>query len=994
MRACYGPAWRIFGLRAAVLVACALTGLVFPALIERARADTAIIAAPGGGTFIVPFGVTSIKVLLVGGGGGGELGGGGSGRVTSSSIAVVPGDIVTYFVGQGGASHNQGSTSTVSVGSDTFLAVGGLGGFGPEGGVGYSGGGAACIPFGGADGGYDGGNGQACSPNAGGLGQGLGGALAQFTESSITGGSPGQGAVAPNTGGGGGGGILIAGSGSLGQPGFSGGAGGAGYGAGGGGGATGGNGAAGVVYFEYTVSVAAPTVTAAFSPTTIASGGTSDLVLTLSNPNPVPLSGISVAASALPPGLSLPMSGSLGTTCPAGSATIVGGAISVTGVSLAANASCTVSTQVTSSTPASYTYTTGGISSATPASTGSAGTTPTPLSVVGPLTATALIPSTTVAKGVPVTSFVPVQGGGGTAPLTYSVLPGLPAGLTFNTATGAITGTPTVALAQTAFTVTVTDALSTTASAQFQLTVNEGTTTSLVASPANAFLGQQVTLTATITPAPGGGSVQFTDGATVLCGGGVPVTGSVATCTTSFTSGGTHPITATFSGSGPLLQSSGSAVVTIEDQVSKTTQVIGAFLSQRNNQILTNEMDTTRQADRLRAAGQGAGGGEGEGSGFADNAFSGQAAGLSRDPVSARMGLLGQGRMRAPAGALPVALSDNGTLDEDGMPAIARGARAGTFSYDRDSVSGSSQMGFSTSLGAITRYASEKQKEKVAQAPMGLGLSSGSEAGATAPFNPFDIWVDGRYAGYTNGSSSGLDGHFGLLRLGADYVLNRNLLVGALVQFDSTRQRSDADASEVEGTGYLAGPYVTVRLGDRLFLDGRAMWGRSWNDVSPYLTYTDSFDTERWLVSSSLHGSWDYGPWTFTPSASIAYMEDDSESYRDTFGALIPSVKSQLGQAKAGPLVSYRWMSASGAVVEPYAKAQVIWNFADDVSAAGVVEMDGDLVGPTGARGLAELGIRAKTGGLSLDVSGSYDGIGAGDYDAWMGRASLRVPLN
>lgn len=130
------------------------------------------------------------------------------------------------------------------------------------------------------------------------------------------------------------------------------------------------------------------------------------------------------------------------------------------------------------------------------------------------------------------------------------------------------------------------------------------------------------------------------------------------------------------------------------------------------------------------------------------------------------------------------------------------------------------------------------------------------------------------------------------------------------------------------------------------------------------------------------------------PSASIAYMEDNSESYRDTFGALIPSVKSQLGQAKAGPLVSYRWVSASGAVVEPYAKAQVIWNFADDVSAAGVGAIDGDLVGPTGARGLAELGIRAKTGGLGLDVSGSYDGIGAGDYDAWTGRAALRLPLN
>lgn len=823
MRACFGPAWRTLGLRAPFLLACALIGLSLPGIVERARADTFTGTTPGPGTFIVPLGVTSIKVLVVGGGGGGAgggAGGAGSGHLASLVLAVAPGDTIDYTVGPGGTSGANGSNTVVLLNSVIVVqATGGSTGFGFFGGSGGSGGGAACVPFGGANGGSNGADGASCASTAGGLGQGgLGGPLSLFTESLITAGSGGAPALSLNAGGGGGGGILIAGSGGNGAPGINGASGGAGYGAGGGGGLIGGGtGAPGIVYFEYTISAVAPVVTAAFSPTAIATGGTSSLVLTLSNPNPVPLSGISVAASALPPGLSFPMAGSLGTTCPAGTASIVAGGISVTGVSLAANASCTVATQVTSNSPGSYTYTTGVISSATPARTGTAGTTPTALTVVGPLTATALIPSTTLAIGVPVTSFVPVQGGGGTAPLTYSVLPGLPAGLSFNTATGAITGTPTVALPPAAFTVTVTDALSVTASAQFQLTISEATATSLVASPANAFIGQQVTLTATVAPTPGGGSVQFTEGATVLCGGAIPVTGSVATCTTSFTSGGTHPITATFGGSGPLLQSSGSAVVTIDDQVTKTTRIIGAFLSQRNNQILTNEMDTTRQADRLMAFGRGAGGGGAEGSGFANNAWPGQAADPSSELLSARMGLLGRGRMHAPSAA---ALDDE-TLDEHGMPEVARGPRAGAFSFDRDSVSGSSQMGFSTSLSALTRYASEKQKEKVAQAPMGLGLSD-QEAGATTPFNPFDIWVDGRYAGYTNGSSSGLDGHFGLLRLGADYVLNRNLLVGALVQFDSTHQRSDTDASEVEGTGYLAGPYMTVRLGDRLFLDGRA----------------------------------------------------------------------------------------------------------------------------------------------------------------------------
>jgi hypothetical protein len=34
------------------------------------------------------------------------------------------------------------------------------------------------------------------------------------------------------------------------------------------------------------------------------------------------------------------------------------------------------------------------------------------------------------------------------------------------------------------------------------------------------------------------------------------------------------------------------------------------------------------------------------------------------------------------------------------------------------------------------------------------------------------------------------------------------------------------------------------------------------------------------------------------------------------------------------------------------------------------------------------------SGGISLDVSGSYDGIGAAGYSAATGKATLRLPLN
>jgi hypothetical protein len=130
-------------------------------------------------------------------------------------------------------------------------------------------------------------------------------------------------------------------------------------------------------------------------------------------------------------------------------------------------------------------------------------------------------------------------------------------------------------------------------------------------------------------------------------------------------------------------------------------------------------------------------------------------------------------------------------------------------------------------------------------------------------------------------------------------------------------------------------------------------------------------------------------------TASVAYMQDVAKSYTDTYGIVIPDVKSRLGQAKAGPDISYRYQLNRDLLIEPHAGVQVIWNFANDTTAAGFGQINGDPAGPAGVRGRAEVGLRASTSmGISLDLSGSYDGIGAKDYDAFTGKATLRVPLN
>ena len=293
----------------------------------------------------------------------------------------------------------------------------------------------------------------------------------------------------------------------------------------------------------------------------------------------------------------------------------------------------------------------------------------------------------------------------------------------------------------------------------------------------------------------------------------------------------------------------------------------------------------------------------------------------------------------------------------------------------------------------IWTWPSPKQKRRRSARPARPVTWGAGLAGARP--NPFDIWVEGKVRELPDTRShAGLDGHIGLFSAGADYVLNPSLLVGTFVQFDNMQQRSSTKATDVRGQGWMAGPYATVRLTENVFWQMRGALGQSANRVSPFLTYTDSFGTTRWLVASTLSGRWQYGNWLFRPSASLSYLEDASKSYADTFGVEMPAVKSTLGQAKAGPEIGYR-LDLGHTVVEPHAGLQVIWNFAGHTTATGLGQVGGENAGPDGARARVELGVRATTdGGIGLDVSGTYDGIGASGYSATSGKATVRIPLN
>jgi hypothetical protein len=99
------------------------------------------------------------------------------------------------------------------------------------------------------------------------------------------------------------------------------------------------------------------------------------------------------------------------------------------------------------------------------------------LTIDGAVSATTAVAATNLTANQAAVPFIPVTGTGGFGALSYSVSPALPAGLSFASSTGTITGTPTAPSAANTYTVTVTDANNATSSATFTLTVSAQTPT-------------------------------------------------------------------------------------------------------------------------------------------------------------------------------------------------------------------------------------------------------------------------------------------------------------------------------------------------------------------------------------------------------------------------------------------------------------------------------------------------------------------------------------
>ncbi|WP_258195551.1 Ig-like domain-containing protein [Rhodococcus sp. OK519] len=121
---------------------------------------------------------------------------------------------------------------------------------------------------------------------------------------------------------------------------------------------------------------------------------------------------------------------------------------------------------------------------------------------------------------------------------------------------------------------------------------DQATTTTLTVPP-TAQTGTQVTLSASVAPSPGGGTVQFKDNGTDL-GAPVSLSGGTAQLPHTFSTGGQHSITAVFSGAPGFATSTAAAqaiTVSVPDQATTTTLTVPPTAEPAQQVTLTANLD-------------------------------------------------------------------------------------------------------------------------------------------------------------------------------------------------------------------------------------------------------------------------------------------------------------------------------------------------------------------------------------------------------------------
>ncbi|WP_243257923.1 Ig-like domain repeat protein [Rhizobium skierniewicense] len=146
---------------------------------------------------------------------------------------------------------------------------------------------------------------------------------------------------------------------------------------------------------------------------------------------------------------------------------------------------------------------------------------------------------------------------------------------------------------------------------------------------------------------------------------------------------------------------------------------------------------------------------------------------------------------------------------------------------------------------------------------------------------PFNVCIDGTFLAHNRKDNGDKWGNFAMVSAGADYLLSPRALIGLSFHFDHMTDPTEEDAT-LTGNGWFAGPNASLEIGKGIFWDTSLLYGGSANSIDTQF-WDGSFDTTRWMFDTSISGQWNIDDvTTLTPKLRALYFSETAEDYSVT----------------------------------------------------------------------------------------------------------------
>jgi len=280
---------------------------------------------------------------------------------------------------------------------------------------------------------------------------------------------------------------------------------------------------------------------------------------------------------------------------------------------------------------------------------------------------------------------------------------------------------------------------------------------------------------------------------------------------------------------------------------------------------------------------------------------------------------------------------------------------------------------FTTSLSQWRSSLSAADEDKLKAASDAFGANLPMPQQAKSANRKLDVWAQGRHE-QAGGATQ--QGNAVTTFMGADYRVDRDVLIGGMFQVDEAHQGDYAASESAKGTAYMAGPYLAYRLTPHLQLDANAAWGLG-QDTTTTDGGSRAFDTQRMLSEAKITGNWGWRGWQLSQTGGITYLDETGNE----LGGAGPSV--DIARLSAGPEVKRRF-DKGGMSIEPFA----FFKSSVDLSDAGLT--DPNALNTVGG-GLT----LAKPDNYSVRATADFsESTGSTDPGVAQGKVSVSVPTS